>query len=82
MRMVIVEWEDSAFAQGWMSRDSVKTHSVSIIVSVGLLVAENDKQITIMQSDSVNTEQYGDGMTIPKSAITRIRRLKIGGECG
>lgn len=77
MRMVLIKWVDSAFAQGWMSRDAVKSHQLSKCVSVGILVAENDEQITIMQSLSVDKDQMGDGLTIPKCSIKRIRKLRV-----
>jgi len=75
MRVIIVEWVDSAFLQGWMSRDDVKTHRISPCVSVGLLVNETRDQITIMQS--AGKEQYGDGLTIPRVCIKRMRTLKV-----
>ena len=75
MHLVMIEWEDSAFAQGWMNKEAIGTHKVSDCISVGLLVFGNDKQITIMQS--VSKGQYGDGLTIPKRCIKRIRKLKI-----
>ena len=77
MKLAIVEWVDSAFAQGWMGKDAIKTHVVSTCVTVGILVNENKEQITIVQSASVDKQQYGDGITIPKVCIKRIRYLTI-----
>ena len=68
---------DSAFAQGWMSREAVESHQLSRCVSVGILMAESDEQITIMQSMSVDKDQVGDGLTIPKCSIKRIRKLRV-----
>ena len=73
----MVEWVDSAFAQGWMDRDAVGQHAVSEIVSCGLLVNENKAHITIMQSASLDKNQYGDGLTIPRCCITRMRTLGV-----
>ncbi len=77
MRIVMVEWVDSAFAQGWMSREVITHHRVSGIVSVGILVNENKEQITIVQGASMDKDQYGDGITIPKCSIKRVRSLKV-----
>ncbi len=77
MKLVLIQWVDSAFAQGWMSRESIDAHKLSKCISVGLLVAESDEQVTIMQSASVDKEQYGDGITIPKCSIKRMRQLKV-----
>ena len=77
MRLAIVEWVDSTFAQGWMGRDAIRLHQLSRSVTVGILVDENDEKITIMQSLSVDREQACDGITIPKSSIKRIRKLRV-----
>lgn len=76
MRIVLVEWVDSAFAQGWMNKQLAKEHEISRIVSVGILLCENQERITVMQSIS-NKDDAGDGITIPKCSIKQMRRLKV-----
>ena len=76
MRICLIEWVDSSFAQGWMSMEYAKKHDVARVASVGILVYEDKDKITIMQ-DVSNKEDMGDGITIPKCSIKRIRRLKI-----
>ena len=75
MKLVLVEWVDSSFAQGWMNKETISQHTVSSCVSSGILVAGNEEQITIVQS--AGKDQYGDGITIPKCSIKRIRQLEI-----
>jgi len=81
MKLVMVEWVDSAFMQGWMERDAIKMLTLSPCVSIGLLVAENNKQITLVQSACMDKSQYGDGITIPKACIERIRYLNVKENC-
>ena len=78
MKLVMVEWVDSAFCQGWMPKANAREHTYSKIVSVGILLCEDDSKITIMQSVS-DKDDAGDGITIPKCSITRKRYLKVDG---
>ena len=76
MRMILVEWVDSSFAQGWMSKEHARHHSFSKIASAGILLHEDSEKITIMQSVS-DKDDAGDGITIPKCSIKRMRQLKV-----
>ncbi len=76
MKIVRVEWVDSAFAQGWMDIEQAKNHTISHCTSVGILVHQDDEKITIMQSLS-DKQDAGDGITIPKCSIKRMRMLKV-----
>lgn len=73
-----MEWEDSAFLQGWMPKEEAKAHSVSNCVSTGILLDDGKGKVTIVQSVS-DKDHVGDGLTIPKSCIKRIRILKVKG---
>jgi len=79
VRLCLVEWVDSAFVQGWIDRKVAEGHKESNCVSVGILLYENDERITIVQ-DTSDSGNVGDGITIPKSCIKRIRYLKLMGE--
>ena len=76
MKLVMVEWEDSSSMSGWMSRETARTHIPSDCVTFGLLINETSRHLSIVLScsgyDSVN-----DVITIPKSSIKRIRKLRI-----
>lgn len=76
MKLVIIEWVDSAFAQGWMDKCVAKTHKVSNCTSVGVLIQQDSEKITIVQSIS-DKDSVGDGITIPKVCIKRIRKLGV-----
>lgn len=76
MKIVVVEWVDSAFCQGWMSKERARGHQLSRICSIGILLHEDNEKITIVQ-DTSSDDDVGDGITIPKVSITRIRQLKV-----
>ena len=76
MKLVIVEWVDSAFMQGWMSKEHAKEHNYSRITSVGILLKETKDYITIVQSVS-DKGDAGDDLTIPRCALERIRILRV-----
>ena len=76
MELVLVEWVDSAFLQGWMSKESIKKHEISKCTSVGILANETANHITVVQSMS-DKQDFGDGISIPKICIKRIRKLKV-----
>lgn len=78
MWLIMVEWTDSAFCQGWMEKSAVKNHRPSRITTVGILAEDAKEHITIMQSVS-NKNDVGDGITIPKCSIIRVRTLKVRG---
>ena len=59
-----------------MDKSVVKNHKPSHITSVGILVVDAEEHITIMQSVS-DKNDVGDGITIPKCSITRVRTLKV-----
>ena len=76
MKIILVEWVDSAFMQGWMSREAAMMHTVSHITSAGILVCEDKDKITIVQSVSDKVD-VGDGITIPRVSIKKMRTLKV-----
>jgi len=79
MKLVMVEWVDSTFCQGWHDRDYTKEHEPSRITSAGILIYKDDNRMTIVQSVS-DRHDAGDGITIPMCAVTRIRELKASGK--
>lgn len=75
-KIYIVEWIDSysPTLNKWEHFDDVEDPSELICISVGWIIKENDKYITIVShiSDITNKEGHGEvcgNMTIPKKAI-------------
>ena len=76
MKLIMIEWTDSAFYQGWHDKSYCKDHKVSKITSVGILAHEDSIKRTIVQSVSDKCDA-GDGITIPKCATRRVRYLGV-----
>ncbi len=74
MRLVLVEWVDSASCSGWHSLG--KDDCISNCISVGVLCQESDKQVILALNKS-DSGYVGDTMSIPKVSIKRIRYLKV-----
>ena len=81
LELVYVEWIDSAGYPGWRSLEDIQREATPIVIeSVGWVVAENDKSITLVShvhkdipEQSENVRYGNDALTIPKIAIT-VRR--------
>ena len=70
---VIVEWMDSCEKHGWTNvKDAA---SKTRIVSVGLLVKKNKKEITISTSYCRAFGTVCSPLTIPRTAITKMKKL-------
>jgi len=78
-RLVEVEWHDSSSRGRWDTpAEYVKTAHVGPCRSVGYLIQANSKLIQLVQSQSSRTGDVSDGVTIPRKAVVRIRRLRGG----
>lgn len=74
LEVVRIEWVDSCSDFGWKTPDA-NTHE-SHIVSVGILVGQDKDKITISNSRS-EFGRHLDMLTIPKCAITSMRKVKL-----
>ena len=75
MKLVLVEWVDSGFANIWQSRDE----GLDIVkcVSVGILVRETMETVELCLS--LSDIQKAGGIAIPKCSIKRMRILGVRG---
>lgn len=76
IKLVIVEWVDSAFLSGWVNKDVAIEHTISKCVSVGILIYQDKVKITLVNGIS-DTQNVTDGISIPVVSIKRIRELKV-----
>lgn len=81
MRLVLIEWIDSHSGSRWQDLDNIKAANGPLHCrSVGWVVAENKKYITLVSSISGEKNENimlcgTGGITIPKCCITR--RLSV-----
>jgi hypothetical protein len=76
-KIVRVKWDDSAAPRGWQRMDELVVDIVNVD-TVGFLVAEDRKTVTVAVSYVADEgqEQACGMVTIPKSAIKKMRTLK------
>lgn len=72
--VVRVEWVDSTGENGWQFVNQLEEGSLKA-VSVGFLISETKKSVTIASSFHAGCNQVNAPMTIPKVAISKMSRL-------
>lgn len=74
---VLVEWDDSAHLVpgSWMGRAEASKTGVCGILTVGWLIGEDEKCITIAQSISEADDVTG-AFVIPRTVVRRVKRLR------
>jgi len=85
MRLFLIEWEDASTRSGWQWLEDIKEDTNLLMIrSVGWVVYEDKNQLILgshISGERNKTIQLGisDCMSIPKSSIIKMIRLK-GGE--
>lgn len=77
-KIAYIEWEDSATYWGWTREDEVVRDEDLRHCSIGAIIAETRKSITISTVIKAGLGKFADPMTIPKSNISKIKRLSLG----
>lgn len=77
-KLLYVEWDDACSHDNrWQHRKTYEaTNSPDHVQSVGWLIAEDAKAITLCASRSTVNDQLSGDVTIPKSAIRKRRILR------
>lgn len=70
----IVKWRDSSTLRGWRAIDD-HAHGVSMVWSVGWLVKQTPKTLTLTAGIS-ECGNVVDALTIPREAVTQMTKLK------
>ena len=78
MKIVRVDWLDSSMTEGWhgMNFDAQLKPVVSKCVTVGRLLANTKKAVTLAGSWGTHPDQACAVMTIPRCAIRSIVELE------
>lgn len=74
-KIVVIKWIDSVRAFDWTLLDDVDEKSLDCI-SVGFIINENEKVVTIAQNYGIKPEQVCNLITIPRCSIISIEELK------
>ena len=74
LKLVLVEWLDSHYVAGWHFDAPITEPKVCH--SVGWLIYEGPKAITIAGHLADNGEQRSGEMTIPAGVIVKVKKLR------
>lgn len=72
--IVYVEWLDACASAGWHSSRDIREGGLAKMKSIGFLVHRDSETVIISSSKGVE-DRFGDAMTIPRSAVTKIKIL-------
>ena len=76
LRMVRVEWVDSAGLNKWQTRQAcLDDGSVVVCVSIGFLLRSNRIEVTLVQSLADELGNVNGSFSIPRGCIKSIKRL-------
>lgn len=70
----VVKWKDSASLQGWHGIDDPRHNETPTITSVGWLIKNTPKTLTITTSVSEGGRVM-DALSIPREAVTKLIKL-------
>ncbi len=71
VKSVVIDWVDSCEKHGWTKKGAVASNTK--ITSRGILVRKTKKAVTISTSYSKEFNQYCSPLTIPRSAIKKMK---------
>ena len=75
MKLVKVDWMDSAACDGWVGVTYAEEFNPSKCVTVGWVVNKTREYITVTSSRS-DTVNYSQLMTIPRKCVISIKELE------
>lgn len=71
-----ISWYDHCSSRAsWSTEDTLKSAKPLVVDTVGWLIAENKKCVTLASSVNIEDDNYGGDMTIVKSCIIKKKRL-------
>lgn len=78
---VVIEWMDTCRHGDSWEETPVSVASTELCISYGIIMAENDEAVAISPHLGIEKgicDQVQGTLTIPRSAIVKIRRLNLG----
>lgn len=76
---ILVEWEDSCGTSGWIGSNEIEDYrEPAMCQSCGFLMTADKKHVQLALSRGLRTNMkpFADSITIPYSAIRKIRRVR------
>jgi len=76
MKILLVEWYDTASGIAWTDLPSAKKRHTESVISIGILINSNRREMVILPNLSKSGAVFHE-VAIPKGCIKRVRQLKI-----
>ena len=74
---VYIVWHDAASMDSWEDIAKVRDFEPHQIHTLGFLVSENENKIVVCLSIDINEDGASQVLTIPKSWILQLKKLKV-----
>jgi len=75
MKLMLIEWEDSAGSSGWHDREDLRKHDTLYCTTVGYLIEGTEGSVHLAQSICENGD-IDHTMSIPNACIRKRRILR------
>lgn len=75
-KVLEVTWFDANAKSGWGSREEYNQHDIAPVVSIGYLLRESKRSITLVSSQGVDWDDVNGAIAIPKSWIAKQKILR------
>lgn len=73
--IVEVEWEDACSEDRWGTKEDYMKRTTLLCRSSGYLLKVTKREVTVVQN-LASSGSMADSMTIPRTWVTKIRKLK------
>ena len=78
MKIALFEWADASLhGQGTKWEDDIKDLGLITLITVGLVVKEDDTEITLCMDYSLEEKSWRSTATYPKCCIKRIKYIEV-----
>lgn len=79
-RVVQVRWQDAAGSDVWENYSDLRQQETALIETVGYVLREDENELVLGMNIAAAPKEFKDFsmvMAIPRSAIRRLRRVKL-----
>lgn len=80
LKVVHVEWHDSETDHGWASLEEMKSETLNLLHTIGVLVKDGPQFVVVANSVDPATSRFNGFISIPRGMIKKMRticRVKI-----
>lgn len=75
-RVVEISWFDANARSSWGSREDYMQHDIAPVLTVGYLLKQDKRQVTVVASQGVDFDDCNGAISIPLSWIVKMKVLR------